>query len=315
MYRLKNSARRLLGGRLYGEIRRRLAGRASIKVDYGRPIADPIASNEMVRSLVSQGTAAAIGKVGASELRAILEYLAVNQGLRERVRRSVIDELHIASGVFPRTQDALLRFAGHFVDVVGQMDLLVAWSRPGEGAVFERYCPNAKLVSMRGLDPFYVDQPWTAALANKRVLVASPFVHSISQQYQRRHLVWRDRPAMLPEFDLTLLPLPFSDALVKSRFDDWFQALAGLIADLHSRRFDVLLVGGGAFSLPLVVAAKEMGSSGIHLGGSTQILFGIRGGRWDGHPRISAFFNEHWVRPSPAETPRNYRQLEAGAYW
>ena len=109
--------------------------------------------------------------------------------------------------------------------------------------------------------------------------------------------------------------LPFSDGLVKSQFGDWFEALDVLSADLRSRQFDVLLVGGGAFSLPLVVAAKQMGKIGIHLGGSTQILFGIRGARWDDHPATSKFFNEHWVRPSPEETPPNHKQVEAGSYW
>jgi hypothetical protein len=199
--------------------------------------------------------------------------------------------------------------------VVRRMDHLVAWSRPGENAVFEGYGWQAKLISIRGLDPFYVEHPWTAALAGKVVLVASPFVDSIGRQYRRRELIWPARPALLPEFALELMRLPFSAGLVKSPFEDWFQARAALIADLQSRSFDVLLVGGGAFSLPLVVAARDMGKIGIHLGGSTQVLFGVRGGRWDRHPVISAFFNRHWTRPSPAETPRNHQQVEAGAYW
>ena len=208
-----------------------------------------------------------------------------------------------------------MRFAEYFSRIVEEMDVLVAWGRPGESAVLDGCGARAKLIGIEGLDPFYVDQPWTTALAGKTVLVASPFVDSIGRQYERRHLVWAGRQELLPDFELDLLRLPFSDGLVKSPFADWFEALASLSAELSSRRFDVSLIGGGAFSLPLAIAAKRMGKIGIHLGGSTQILFGIRGARWDDHPVTSKLFNRHWVRPSPEETPANYRRVEAGSYW
>ncbi len=314
-YRASNGARCLLEHRLYGAIKERLAGGGHSVAYGGRAIDEPIPANEMIRTLVSHGTSSAIGKIGANELLAVHEYLALNDGSKTRVKPWLLEELHVTAGVFPPTQDTLVDFAVYFLDIVGRMDLLVAWSRPGERAVLERYCPNANLVSMMGLDPFYVNQPWTAALAEKAVLVASPFVDSIGRQYLRRQLVWPDRPAMLPEFDLQLMRLPFSDGLVKSTFDNWFHALDALVTELHSRTFDVLLVGGGAFSLPLAVAAKKMGRIGIHLGGSTQVLFGVRGARWDNHPLISALYNDHWVRPSLEETPLNHKQVEAGAYW
>ena len=269
----------------------------------------------MIRSLIVQGTAAAIGKIGATELRAVLEHHGADGAARERVRQWVLDELYVVSGVFPPTPDTLLAFAEYFLAIVGRMDLLVAWFRPGERAVLERHCPNARLISMEGLDPFYVDDPWTAALAGKTVLVASPFVDSIHRQYQRRELIWPGRPALAPAFDLQLMRLPFSAGLVKSPFDDWFRARDALIAELRARSFEVLLVGGGAFSFPLAVAAKEIGRIGIHLGGSTQILFGIWGARWEGHPAIAKFHNENWVRPSAQETPEGHRRAEAGSYW
>ena len=280
-----------------------------------RPIADPRSSNEMIRATVAEGRAAAIGKIGATELRALLEALAIRRGRHALVQRVVIEELHVGAGVFPPRQATLLRFADEFLEVARRMDLLAAWSRLGEREVLEGHCPAAALIGLRGLDPFYVERPWTGALAGKAVLVASPFVDTIGRQYGRRQLIWRDRPLMLPGFELQLMRLPLSDRLVRSSFEDWFGARDALAADLRSRRFDVLLVGGGAFSLPLVVAAREMGRIGIHLGGSTQVLFGVRGARWDRHPIISTFFNEHWVRPSPAETPPDYRQVEGGAYW
>lgn len=46
-----------------------------------------------------------------------------------------------------------------------------------------------------------------------------------------------------------------------------------------------------------------------------QILFGIRGKRWDNWPAWAAHFNEYWVYPSENETPNGKNAVEGGSYW
>jgi hypothetical protein len=58
-----------------------------------------------------------------------------------------------------------------------------------------------------------------------------------------------------------------------------------------------------------------LGKKGIHLGGATQILFGIRGKRWDDDPFFQKLFNDYWVRPHPTEVPGNFQVVEGGCYW
>jgi hypothetical protein len=74
-------------------------------------------------------------------------------------------------------------------------------------------------------------------------------------------------------------------------------------------------VGAGAFSLPLVVHAKQAGRVGIHLGGPLQILFGILGGRWTWNPDFKQFIKDTWIRPSEEETPKTAGLIEGGCYW
>nr|WP_162051116.1 MULTISPECIES: hypothetical protein [unclassified Lentimonas] len=78
--------------------------------------------------------------------------------------------------------------------------------------------------------------------------------------------------------------------------------------------FDVALIGAGAWSIPLATHAKALGKIGIHLGGTTQILFGIKGKRWEkgGEP---AYYNDSWVRPNAAETRSGVNKIESGCYW
>jgi len=84
---------------------------------------------------------------------------------------------------------------------------------------------------------------------------------------------------------------------------------------LVQTEYDVLIAGCGAMGLFLAKKAKDLGKVGIHLGGATQILFGIKGKRWDNHSIISGYYNEHWVRPSGSEIPKRCNMVEQGCYW
>jgi hypothetical protein len=79
--------------------------------------------------------------------------------------------------------------------------------------------------------------------------------------------------------------------------------------------YDVMLIGAGASSLPLVAHARKNGKKAIHLGGPLQLLFGIKGGRWNNGDIGKHFYNEHWVNPSVEETPEKYKSIEGGCYW
>ena len=75
------------------------------------------------------------------------------------------------------------------------------------------------------------------------------------------------------------------------------------------------IIGAGAYGLPLAAHVKRLGKKAVHLGGATQILFGIRGKRWDEMPFFQKLYNEHWVRPLPSEVPKDYQRVEGGCYW
>jgi hypothetical protein len=82
-------------------------------------------------------------------------------------------------------------------------------------------------------------------------------------------------------------------------------------ATMSTIDFDVAIIGAGAWSIPLAVHAKKLGRIGLHLGGTINLLFGIRGGRFENR----GLYNDHWIRPLPSECPANHKLLENGAYW
>ena len=124
-------------------------------------------------------------------------------------------------------------------------------------------------------------------------------------------------PETLPEFELRTIKAVQSIGGSKVNFATWFDAYRFMCDQIAQVDFDVCIIGAGAYGLPLASFTKNLGKQAIHLGGVTQILFGIKGARWEREYADSTalLFNEHWVRPLDCETPGNKEQIENGCYW
>jgi hypothetical protein len=286
------------------------------KVKYhGERIVEAQEGNDRLSEMIHSPGAA--GKIGATEMRLSRLYLR---------RRDVSDICHdfgrqawfahVSSGIYPPNPTSLSRFCREYLQTLRNMDLLAVWFNPGEAAVRKQFAPQAALCRIRGLEPFYHERPWSARLAGKRVVVVSPFEETICSQYHKREKVWAAKPDVLPEFDLRVVRCPqLAGLLDEPEYPDWFAGLEALKQKLNAATFDVAIIGAGAWSIPLAVHAKSLGAFGIHLGGATQLLFGIMGNRWESNPEIGALRNDSWTRPSDQERPKKFRLQENGSYW
>jgi len=105
---------------------------------------------------------------------------------------------------------------------------------------------------------------------------------------------------------------------VDPRFSAWFDALEYMYQEAMKTEFDVALIGCGAYGFPLAARLKASGKKAIHMGGMLQILFGIKGARWE---TVSAFeyvkklFNEHWIYPLDTDRVEHSEKVEDNCYW
>jgi hypothetical protein len=67
--------------------------------------------------------------------------------------------------------------------------------------------------------------------------------------------------------------------------------------------------------LPFGAAITAAGKQAIHLGDALQVLFRIRGCRWEEIPSMAALMNEYWVRPSEQEMPVSAKLVDDGCRW
>jgi hypothetical protein len=81
------------------------------------------------------------------------------------------------------------------------------------------------------------------------------------------------------------------------------------------RSFDVAIIGCGAYGLPLGAFVKQLGKKAVHLGGASQLLFGIRGKRWDDREPYLYLMDQSWIRPSLEERPSKPDLVEDACYW
>jgi hypothetical protein len=265
------------------------------------------------------GKPAAMGKLGTLELEMLIHdephtrmripARGTHEQHSDRIRQPIPTELKNLAfanvGLFPPEDKVIWRFLEELRAILSEVDAQAVWGINGERNLVSRYSANCEVLTVTGaFEPWRRVKPWSSSLRNKQVLVIHPFADTIESQFERaRDQIWRGHPSVLPEFALRTLRMPLSAALAEPEESDWHERLSKLQARMNQIPFDVALIGAGGMSLPLAVHAKRLGRIGIHMGGSTQILFGIRGRRYDSDPLLQNFFNPSWVRPSVHETP------------
>ncbi len=285
------------------------------------------AASDLIRETLGREGPVMIARIGHTELEAMLRRkLQTDRSWAANARRYVTGrlgpfwwdeplcwELVNSSGFFPCESRALEAFTGRYLADLGEVDILGSWL-PGEEAVRHAF-PRARRVPLRDLEPFWARTPWTTALAGRTVLVVHPFETSIRAQYARRERLFAD-PRVLPEFELVTLRAVQSLGGRAGDHATWFAALEAMCRRIDGMAFDIALIGAGAYGLPLAAHVKRLGRKAVHLGGASQLLFGIRGARWEERPEYAALMNGHWVRPVADEKPAGHANVDEGrSYW
>ena len=281
-------------------------------IDYrGYTVLKASVGNAVIKQIVDERKPAMIARCGATEMRCIGEYIATGT-FSDKIKR----EIQELSGVFPATDSVLKKFCEYYIECATQADLLALWGVGAENKVVKSKCNKmTKYCRLEALEPYYFEKPWSEALRGKKVLVVHPFVESIKKQYKIREQLFINQN-VLPQFaSLTCIKAVQSFAGEKTKFDTWFDALNSLKEQISQNDFDVAIIGAGAYSLPLAAYVKKIGKISIQMSGATQILFGIKGKRWENIPEVSKYFNEYWIKPSDSETPKYSKKVEGGSYW
>lgn len=281
---------------------------------------DRDATKNAIRDLLESDRPIMVARYGCSELNIIANYLGVKNSSHS-VWKFITWKVFqwwwatnwvetMRGSLYPMNEKTLSQYAEVTLRDSSQVDLLGSWLYK-EQYILPYLSPECCFCDIRDLEPDYVASDasgeWPQALKGKKVLVVNIFAETIKKQYQNRRQLFSD-PALLPDFDLITLKVVYQG---DSKFGSWMDELQSIEEEMDRIDYDIAIIGCGVYGFNLAAHAKRTGHKAIHLGGATQLLFGIYGNRWVGR----SFINENWCRPSAEERPANADQIEGACYW
>ena len=270
-----------------------------------------IEGNNLLCKKILSGEPFMAARFGATEIKAIL-YPRLPKLLKFFLKKRIFTRMFNLTGFFPSNEENIIKFSKMMINDTGLVDILGSWRI--EEFFLKKKLKNACVVKLNNLEPYLYEVPWSKALEGKKVLVIHPFAETIYEQYKKKDFLFTNQH-ILPNFELNVIKAVQSLAGEKNPFENWFQALEFMKDQILKKDFDIALIGCGAYGFPLAAHVKKIGKQAIHMGGSLQILFGIKGKRWDNHPIISKFYNKHWVRPRAGDKPKKSHLVEDDCYW
>lgn len=218
------------------------------------------------------------------------------------------------SGFFPNDLKLLSKFKKTYFNATKYIDILCVWNYKNhflKKLRLIRNFPNIKYIVPSELAGGN-STDWLKELKDKKVLVISPFKKTIEMQYKKRK-------------ELGILPKLKKLEVIKAvqtlaghrdkRFNNWFEALDYMKEQINKKDFDIALISCGAYGLPLAAYVKSKEKQAMHLGGKLQLLFGIKGKRWDNDKVIK--YNKYWTRVLEEDNPKGFEKekIEGGCYW
>ena len=262
---------------------------------------------------------ALIGRNGTIELEQMIQVNPARLAILER-----------NAGIFPiAVHSVFYRWQKDSIDATKSADILATgWYEPlkeAEAEAFQRWNVRALQVPLRTLEPYYVqpDEQWTKLLEGHSVAVVTSFTETAKKQVNKAKAIWGSH-GVLPspgtvDWHWIQTGYPRSVAQGCNEWPDgihlWSQAADYVVSEVMKSGARFALIGCGGLGMPIAKMLKDRGVIAIVMGGAIQVLFGIKGRRWENHPIISSFWNDAWVWPSKEEMPGKAETIEGGCYW
>jgi hypothetical protein len=255
--------------------------------------------SDLIQAKLSSKEPVMIARFGSTEIKAIL-YPYIPYLFRLLFKKRILNNMDILSGFFPSNDNTIKKFSKMMIEDMKLLDILGSWRI--EERFLDKFYPNTIRIKLNQLEPYLTDNPWSEVLKDKNILVIHPFNKTIE--------------SVLPVFkSLQTIKAVQTIAGQKSEFIDWFSALDHMKSEIDKIDFDIAIIGCGAYGFPLAAHVKRLGKKAIHLGGPTQMLFGIKGKRWIENENFNHIINEFFVFPSDEDKVENSNKVENACYW
>jgi hypothetical protein len=261
-----------------------------------------------------------IGRNGQIELDLMIE--------SEEPSLSKLLILEQNAGIFPSLQPYFFdKWKELTTKATIDADVLVSgWYEPlreAERIFLDNLHVTKKQIPLRSLEPYYVEpeDQWTQLLEGQEVAVVTCFTRSARKQIEKGSQIWGSKGVLPSNTSWHWIQTGHPPSLAEGsnewppHVNNWLEAANHVVSEVIQSGARIVLIGCGGMGMPIAKMLKDRGIIAIVMGGAIQVLFGIKGKRWESHQIISSFWNDEWVWPSVFETPRGAKGIEGGCYW
>lgn len=230
------------------------------------------------------------------------------------------------SGIFPGEAGFIYKFNEFYINQVRQLDSVGVMALPTMEAETLRYYqfPGKWIYHLELFpDKSIPDNPnncFLPALRGKRLLIVCPFADFLRRRATKEIFegVWsKTGKRWFDPLAVEAVEFPYGIvAETRERYENALALLEEITNEITRRAFDVALIAAAGLAIPIAAYIKRMGKVAIDLGGPLQLIFGVKGKRWNIRPNWrDKYYNEWWV-----DLPDSYRPDAALAaadygYW
>ncbi len=265
---------------------------------------------EIIESILNKNPKS-FGKIGSVESSYINHYL---EGYDfEFISKKYDDLLYTSAGIYIEDETDFQNWSEMYINAIKNTNFLLQWSNADKKLLSKIKRKDNISRSFIGLEPFTLGKNgWHYFLKDKKILCISPFSKSIQANIKNYSSIWNN--AHIGK--VYTIQASYPEILEGKNPTNWQIKLDKVIDQINKVDFDVATIGYGGFSLIIGDYIRNLGKTSIHLGGSNQILYGIKGKRWDKNFEAYSWYGgNYWIRPSKNEVPKFNKMLEGGAYW
>jgi len=151
---------------------------------------------------------------------------------------------------------------------------------------------------------------WLEFFRNKKLLFITSFPETMKKQYNSGNVfkMFGIEPFLM-NIQFCKSPVSFCSNTPHSNVLESFDYLKN---EVKEKNFDIAIIGCGGYSMLIGnYIFNEMNKSAIVVGGTIQLMFGIKGKRWSNHN----IYNEYWCNVLTNEVPNNKTKVEDGCYF
>jgi hypothetical protein len=278
-----------------------------------------------IKHALTKGEGLLVGRFGTIEFEGVYWTTTWPESVWPEGRRAMLER---NAGVFSSDMDSVRGWASEYGAAIRASDILaVGWHAPivkSESELLLRWGWHGKKVALRSLEPYYVNKEnrWSSVIKDEHICVVTSFAESASLQVQKgEHVVWDKNAGYLWPKQISFVKTGYAPALAHGRAgweespESWKEAVEYTVGEVLKSDARVVFIGCGGLGMIIGARLKAAGKICIVMGGATQVLFGIKGHRWETHPVISTFWGKEWIWPSIEETPRGAGGVEDACYW